>query len=147
MGCSSLCKVSEMFPGARKSVQSAPMDPSVPSTVTVRMGPSVTTSTERVCVIQDSKGLTARTGSVHQAYMVSSVTNTVPVTQLTHSGKTRYLTSTGCSRMITGKLTRNNGLGMRICTIIGKANMGCLISHALFFHLDYLYHNLMLTSS
>ncbi len=78
-----------LFPGARKSVRSAHTDPSVPFTVTVRMGPSVTTSTERVCVIQDSKGLTARKGSVHQASTVSSVTNTAPVhhqhTQVRHA--------------------------------------------------------------
>lgn len=73
---------------ARKSVRLAPMDPSAPSTVTVRMGQSVTTSMERVCVIQDSKGLTARTGSVHQAYTVSSVTNTAPVTPPTLSAAT-----------------------------------------------------------
>lgn len=78
------------FPGARKSVLSAHTDPSVPFTVTVRMGLSVTTSTERVCVIQDSKGLTARTGSVHQASTVSSVTNTALVTPPTHSGETCY---------------------------------------------------------
>lgn len=148
-----------MFPGARKSVRLAPMDPSVPSTVTVRMGPSVTTSTERVCVIQDLKGLTARTGSVLQDYTVSSVTDTVPVTPPTHSGETRYLTSIDCSRMITAVLTKNNGLGMHFCTImvmssysadfftnlIVKANIGCLISHAVFLHLDYLVHNQMLT--
>lgn len=101
-----------MFPGARKSVRSELMDPNAPSTATVRMGPNATTSTERVCVIQDLKGLTARTGSVLQAYMVSSVTDTAPVTPPTHSGETRYLTSIDCSRMITAVLTRNNGLGV-----------------------------------
>lgn len=90
-----------LFPGARKSVQSAHMDPSVIFIVTVRMGPSVTTSTEHVCVIQDSKGLTARTGSVHQASTVSSVTNTAPVTPPTHSGETCFNMSVDHTRIKT----------------------------------------------
>lgn len=57
----------------------APLVRSVTRGVSVRMEQSVTTSTEPVCVKQDSKALIAKRDSVLQASTASSVTSTAPV--------------------------------------------------------------------
>lgn len=57
----------------------APLVHSVTRGVSVRTGPSVTTSTEPVCVKQGLKGLIARRDSVPQVSTALSVTSTAPV--------------------------------------------------------------------
>lgn len=86
-GLLSSLNVSESFPGARRNVLSALTAPTVPFTVTVITGLNVITSTGHVCAIRDSKGLTARTDSVHLVSTDSSVTDTAPVMPPTRSGE------------------------------------------------------------
>lgn len=66
-------------PGAKRSALSVHMASSVRSIATVRMGPSVTTSTVPVCVTQALKDLTARRDSAPQGCTDLYVTNTAPV--------------------------------------------------------------------
>lgn len=66
-------------PGARRSALLVHTASSVPSTATVRMGPSVTTSMVPVCVTQALKGLIARRDSAPQGCTGLYVTNTAPV--------------------------------------------------------------------
>lgn len=74
-------------PGVRMTVLSAASVCSVTKSVSVRMEPSVITSTEPVCVKLGLKALIAKRGSVPQVSMASSVTNTAPVTAPTPWGE------------------------------------------------------------
>ena len=73
-------------PDARMNARSAPTGRSAPTSVTVRTGPSATTSTGPVCVTRALRAPAARTGSVPPACTDSSVTNTAPAKLQTHSG-------------------------------------------------------------
>lgn len=87
MSCSAFSKLCLICPGARRSAPWAHTARSVPSIVTVRMGPSVTISTEHVYVTQALKGLTVRIDSALQGCTALSVTSTALVMLQILSGK------------------------------------------------------------
>ena len=74
-------------PGVRTTALWAPLVRSVTRGASVRTEPSVTISTEPVCVKQGLKALIAKKDSVPKASTASSVTSTAPVIPPTPWGK------------------------------------------------------------
>lgn len=74
-------------PGVRTTVRWAALVRNATRSVSVRTEPSVTTSTELVCVRLASKALIAKRDSAPRAFMASSVTSTAPVIPPTPWGK------------------------------------------------------------